>query len=243
MKKSIPNPANFRPQTPSDLLGKASELATAVISAATHAKHQEHALFKVLFYGPPGTGKTTIANMLAQVFANERIDIESLNGRNLTIDTVRDWQKNNCYGSLFGGWKIKIVNEMDLVPIVAQDLMLTYLDELSPRTAVIGTSNEDVATLSQRFKSRFQCIRVPAPSQNEIAAWLKQKFSVARQGADWIATTCCGNVRQALLDAASLAMTGVLPEEIKARPALCASRSEAAKRAWETMRAGKAVAA
>lgn len=209
------NPSDFVPRTPKDLLGKASELATAVLAAATHAKHLDHSIFKVMFHGAPGTGKTTIANMLAAVFANERLDIESLNGRNLTIEVVRDWQKNNCYASMFGGWKVKIINECDLVPVAAQDLMLTYLDELSPRTAVIGTSNESVTMLSDRFKSRFQCIRVPAPSQSEIAAWLKGKFAVAKQGAEWIAASCCGNVRQALLDSASLAMTGSLPESVR----------------------------
>lgn len=194
-------------------------------------------MFKILFYGPPGTGKTTIANMVAQCLASERIDIESINGRNLTIDVVREWQRNNGYSSLFGGWKVKIVNETDLVPMAAQDVMLTYLDDLSPRTAVIGTSNESVDTLSSRFRSRFQCIHVPAPDQNEIATWLKRKFAVAKQGAEWIAATCCGNVRQALLEASTFAMTGVLPEPWEEKEARCATRRDAARRAWQTRKA------
>lgn len=241
--KTKTNPADYRPATPQDLVGKPSELATAVVAAATHAKHQSNSTFKVLFYGEPGTGKTTIANMVATCLANERMDIETINGRNLTIDVVRDWQKNNCYGSMFGGWKVKIVNEMDLVPMAAQDLMLSYLDEVSTKTAIIGTSNLDVSTLTPRFKSRFQCIRVPAPTQSEIAAWLKTKFAVAKTGADWIAATCCGNVRQALLDASSFAMTGCLPEKIEMKKPVCSSRSDAARKAWDTMRAERAVAA
>ena len=242
MKTNI-NPADYRPATPQDLIGKPSELATAVLSAATNAKHQANSTFKVLFYGPPGTGKTTIANMIASCLASERIDIESINGRNLTIDVVRDWQRHNGYGSLFGGWKVKLVNEADIVPMAAQDVMLTYLDDLSPRVAVIATSNEDVATLSPRFRTRFQCIRVPAPEQHEIAAWLRSKFRIAKQASEWISATCCGNVRQALLEASSFAMTGVLSENIESRKTVCSSRRDAALRAWDTMRGGKAVAA
>ena len=217
MKHTL-NPADFRAQSPAELLGTAGRIAAAVMTHAAEIRHDPGAILKVLFYGPPGTGKTTIANMVAT------------------------WQKNNCYGSLFGGWKVKILNEADLVPMAAQDVMLTYMDELAPRTAVIGTSNEDVATLSTRFKSRFQCIRVAPPTGRQIANWLRKKFRVARQGADWIAETCCGNVRQALLDASSLTITGCLPEKIEPQTPKCASRSEAALRAWDTMRQRKAVA-
>lgn len=235
-------PSDFRPVTPRDLIGEAGRLATALLAHTAKAKHDD-ALIKVLLYGP-GTGKTTIADMIAATLANQKFDIESINGRDLTIEVVRDWRRDNCYGALSGGWKVKVINELDLAPMAAQDLMLSYLDELAPRTAVIGTSNESFETLSARFKSRFQSIKIPAPSQSQLSRWLKRKFGLARQGADWIAATCCGNVRQALLEATSLLTLGVLPDKSVATPApaKCAARSDAAQRAWETMRARKAVA-
>lgn len=235
------NPANYKPTCPKDLIGKAAKMAVAIFEHATKTKH-EGGTFRVLFHGGPGTGKTTIANMIAEVLATDRIDIESTNGRSVTIDVVRDWQRNNRMGSLFGGWRVKIINEIDLVPVAAQDLMLTYLDELGPKTAVIGTSNENVGGLQERFRSRFQMVNVPAPTESEIADWLKGRWNVATKGAAWIAAGCCGNVRQALLDAGTYMMTGFLPEPVKQERVTCSARSESAKRAWDTMRA-KAVTA
>ena len=235
------NPSAFKPETPKDLLGKAGDIATAILATTTKIKHDPTALFKALFHGGPGTGKTTIANMVAACLVTSKWDLESINGRNLTIEVVRDWQKNACYGSLFGGgWKVKVINECDLVPVAAQDLMLTYLDELPPKTAVIGTSNEDIAQLTARFQSRFQCIRIPSPTGAEIAAWLKKRFQVAKHGADWIGETCCGNIRQALLDASSLMMTGALPEKIEMKKPVCAAWSEAGRKAYATRMANLA---
>lgn len=237
-------PDQFKPASPADLIGEASRLAASTLKRIAQLKADTSATIKLCFYGEPGCGKTTILNLAAAALASERLDVEEVNGRDLTIDRVRDWMASASVGSLFGGWRIKIINEMDLVPIVAQDLLLTYLDTLPAGIAVLGTSNESRATLSERFCSRFQQIKVSGPTQDELAAWLAKRWKVGKKAADWIAMTACGNVREALLQAAGYLTFGVLPEEKKPEaPVVCSARSDAAKRAWETMRAKQGRAA
>jgi len=238
------SPDQFVPACPRDLIGKAGSLAAATLKHVLKLKHQSGASLKLCFYGPPGSGKTTLANMAAAALVIHKLEIESVNGRDLTIDRVRDWLQNAAYGSLFGGWRVKIINEMDLVPMAAQDLLLSYLDTLPSGTAILGTSNENRATLSERFCSRFQQIKVTAPDSDEVCAWLVERWSLPSKSANWIALAACGNVREALLQAAAWLAFGELPdkrEAVRSKP-ICAGRSEAAKRAWDTMRA-KAVTA
>lgn len=239
-----PSPDQFIPAAPADFIGGAARLAAATLKQIARLKDSPDQTLKLCFYGAPGCGKTSLVNLAARALAANRFDIDEVNGRDLTIDRVRDWMQGAAYGSLFGGWRVKIINEMDLVPLAAQDLLLTYLDTLPAGVAVFGTSNEDRATLSQRFCSRFQQVKVASPDQDELAAWLRQRWGIAKKAAAWIALTACGNVREACLQATAFLHYGYLPEEKKAAaPAVCASRSEAAKRAWETMRAnGRAVA-
>ena len=242
MKSSNQNPAEFRPKTPKELIGKAAQIATAILSHVTSIKHNKTDTLKLLLYGDAGIGKSEIANMASAILAAEKFDIEVISGRDLTIEVVREWMNRAPYGSMWGGWKIKLIEEIDLTPVVAQELMLTYLDKLSPRTAIIGTSNADIATLAGRFQSRFQSIKIPVPSSAQIARWLEKRFSVKTAGAKFIALSCCGNVRRACLDAASFIKFGVLPEKIEAKPVVCSARSAAAHKAWETMRAKGQVA-
>jgi len=237
------NPAEFRPQSPKELIGQAGTIATAILSHVTSIKHSAHERLKLMLFGEPGIGKSEIANMAAKILAVEKFDIELVNGRDLTIEVIREWMDRACYASMWGGWKIKIVEEADLTPLAAQELMLTYLDKLPSRTAIIATSNADIGTLSARFQSRFQSVKIPVPTSAQISRWLTSRFEVGASAARFIAETCCGNVRRACLDAGSFLSFGVLPEKIEVKQPICSARSAAAHKAWATMRGGKAVAA
>src|ERR1017187_6257675 len=101
------NPAEFRPQSPKELIGKAGTIATAILAHVTNLKHKPDERLKLLLYGEAGTDKNEIANMLSKTLAAERFDIEVINGKSLTIEVVREWMERAPYGSMYGGWTIK----------------------------------------------------------------------------------------------------------------------------------------
>ena len=230
-------PNEYRPASPHELIGPARSIAVALLAHAAEIRERPSAQLKMIFHGIFGAGKTTIAEMLAHALAAGAIDVEKINGRNLTIEVVRQWQQSSCYSSLFGGWKVKLIEEADLVPQLAQDLMLTYLDELPPHNAVIGSSNLDLATLTERFQTRFELVHVDAPSSEQLARWLVRHWQVPLATADFIAFGSCGNVRAALLDAKNFKTFGSVRRRPKAPVVVVdPAKSEAAKRAWVTMR-------
>jgi replication-associated recombination protein RarA len=228
------SPDNYRPETPADLIGEARKIGEAILKQIQRVK-DEAPTFKFMLHGQPGAGKTSIAKMIAREIAADKIDIETVNGRNIDSATVREWQRNAAYGSLFGGWKVKLINEADLIPAAAQDLMLTYLDDLPPQNAVVATSNQNVAALTERFQTRFRLVRVLGPSCDELARWLIEKWRLPKQTADFISLGACGNVRQALLDTANV-LTFDKTERRPKASVRDTAKSEASKRAWNTIR-------
>jgi replication-associated recombination protein RarA len=234
----IAPPDQYKPQKPSELIGPARALAEMLLAHAQKIQ-RNGSTYKKLLFGQWGNGKSRIASMLSRTLAANPIDIEKINGRNLTIDVVREWQQNCAYGSLFGGWKVKWIEEVDLVPPIAQDLLLTYLDDLPPRTAVIATSNRDMRTLSDRFDTRFAPIEVKSPTDSEIADFLVKQWRVPRKAADFIAIGACGNVRDAFLRTANFLILGDVTERPKPSPNFLAkSKTAVARAAWQNSRNG-----
>ena len=178
------------------LIGHAGALAASL--AQSLPRQDRH---KLLFTGQPGIGKTALANYLALELTGSKFGVESINGRHVTKATVRDWAE--CFGtsSLWGtGWKVVVVNEVDLCQKDAQDALLSFLDEMPASRAFIGTSNLDLANLTERFRTRFSRYEVKPPSAPEIYLLLTEQGlpdAVAAQFAE----LCSGNVRAALLDA------------------------------------------
>jgi replication-associated recombination protein RarA len=155
---------------------------------------------KILLYGPPGVGKTSIADMVADALSGTRFAIEECNGKLVTVETVKQWMGTLGVCSLFGVYSVKIINEMDRCTRDAQDLLLSYLDRLPPDRAVIGTSNLQLDLLTERFQTRFQSIKLAAPSTEEIAAMLCRHWLVDEVTSLRIAVGSGGCVRAALAD-------------------------------------------
>lgn len=199
-KQPMPSPLAWRPAGPGDLIGHAGEVAASLLAKAQTTKNNGRHPIKVLLYGPPGVGKTTIAEMLAAELAGSPFGIEDFNGKLVGIETVKAWMGGLAYGSLFGNFSVRIVNELDRCSRDAQDLLLTYLDKLPAGRAFIGTSNLQLDLLTERFQTRFQPIKLRAPATEEIAWFLSKKWDVDPKIAAQIAVGSGGCVRAALAD-------------------------------------------
>ncbi len=194
------SPMLWKPCGPADIVGPAGPVARKLLAKVAKVKNNGRGPIKLLLYGPPGVGKTTIAEILADELSGSQWATEEANGKLVTIETVKGWMRELAYGSLFGDWSVKIVNELDRCSRDAQDLLLTYLDKLPPGRAFIGTSNLDLGQLTERFQTRFQAIKLESPASEEIRGFLMNRWEVPEQVASMIAVGCGGNVRAALLD-------------------------------------------
>ena len=199
-KPALPSPMNWRPQTAEDLIGQAGLVARAQCRKAERLTAEVAATMKLLLYGPPGVGKTSVVELVALQLAGTPLAIEDYNGREVTVDVVRQWMTQLPYGSLFGDWSVKVVNELDRCSREAQDLLLTYLDRLPPGRAFLGTSNLQLDLLTERFQTRFQAIKLLPPTTEELAAFLVARWSVPTATATQIAVGSGGCVRAALAD-------------------------------------------
>lgn len=118
---------------------------------------------KLLISGAPGIGKTSLVNMIARTLASHPVGIEDVNGKEVGLELAREWTRSLAYGSLFGSWSVKVVNELDRCSKDAQDMLLTYLDRMKPGHAFLGTTNLDLGSLTERFQTRFQSVRLQPP--------------------------------------------------------------------------------
>lgn len=196
------SPMNWKPERPDDLIGQARRVAKAQVTKARRlaAAHPPAASVKLLLYGPPGVGKTSVVEMVARELTGSPLAIEDFNGREVTVEVVRDWMAGLAHGNLFSRWSVRIVNELDRCSKEAQDLLLTYLDRLPPGRALLGTSNLQLDLLTERFQTRFQAVKLLPPDTEELAALLAARWPVPKQTALQIAVGSGGCVRAALAD-------------------------------------------
>jgi len=198
-KPPVP-PTCFVPSCPADFVGQAGKVAEVLMRKAERLRSLPNQPLKLLISGAPGIGKTSLVNLLARTLASHPAAIEDVNGREVGLDVAREWTRSLAYASMFGLWSIKVVNELDRCSKDAQDMLLTYLDRMRPGHAFLGTTNLDLTSLTERFQTRFQSVRLQPPENESLAAFLARRWgapiSITRQ----IAEGAKGNVRAAMAD-------------------------------------------
>lgn len=171
----------------------------------------------VLLEGDPGVGKTHACDAIAMELAGCAHAIERVNGQSLSVDLVRAWRAGSAYGNLFSPWTVKRIDEIDQASPSAMAEMLSHLDYLPPRAAILATTNEFAklrALCKGRLETRFVRFHVDAPTVDETARLIVRArripLAVAREIAagavpeGCLETVGC-NVRAALRDAEAYA--------------------------------------
>jgi replication-associated recombination protein RarA len=171
-----------------------------LLRKAEHLRANPDQPLKLLISGAPGISKTSLVNLIARTLASHPAAIEDVNGKEVGLELAREWTRSLAYGSLFGSWSVTVVNELDRCSKDAQNMQLTYLDRMKPAHAFLGTTNLDLGSLTERFQTRFQSVRLQPPENEALAAFLARRWAVPIGITRQIAEGAKGNGRAAMAD-------------------------------------------
>lgn len=174
--------------TTQPLIGPAAKVLDTL---RTLAKQRDK--IAILLEGSPGVGKSHILDVLALALTNSKFSVERVNGQSLGVGLVREWRDRMPYGNLFSDWTVKRIDELDQASPQAQSELLTYLDYLTPNKAVLATTNEYGALRAAskgRLETRFVRIHVEAPSVDDAAQCLADRYQISPVIAKQIALGC-----------------------------------------------------
>ncbi len=154
--------------------------AVSTLEAARALGRQRDRL-AILLEGNPGVGKSHVLDILARELTGSEFAVEQVNGQSLGIELVRGWRDRAGYGNLFSDWTVKRIDELDLASASATAELLTYLDYLKPRVAILATTNDYGKLRAQskgRLETRFVRFRVDPPSIEDATAYLRSQFKL-----------------------------------------------------------------
>jgi replication-associated recombination protein RarA len=198
------DPANWQPQRWQDLIGDA-RTAAAILFTRIDRQFDSGINQRLVFTGPPGCGKSQLSKLIAHRLCGHPSDIERVSGKNVNAEKVRDWMNTVHLPHLWGGYSVKIIEEIDACTPDAGVLMLSYLDEVreAKAVAVLASSNKPLDELfaDRRLFSRFQPFTFTPATYSDIVGLLTDRFGLPQGDAEGIALGCDGDVRAALNDA------------------------------------------
>ena len=187
------------PTEPTDFIGPARDAALRLRLMVAHALANGCPPLKLFYGGPSGTGKSALTYYAQRLFRVSRFAVYEFNGTDVSIDRVRELRATLglTHNELFGLYRLICIQEADRIPDAAQVNMLTLLDNLPHRTAVICTSNADLAEMERRFQRRFKYTRIDPPPLDELLSLLR-RWDAPEFVCRMIATGACGNVGLAM---------------------------------------------
>ena len=200
----------------SDIIGQQKQLVilrSALVSGRLH-----HAY---LFLGPAGVGKRTVAVSLAKaIHCRELTDdfcgrclncarisdgnhpdvriIEPLTGKKeISIQQIRELERELSYRSFTGKSKIAIIDPATLMNLSSQNALLKTLEE-PPQDCLIILIAESAGGLLPTLRSR--CLQIPfAPLvRQDVAAYLQSQHGMNSTDAEFIAALSMGSIGAAL---------------------------------------------
>ena len=209
-----------------------------------------------LLVGPSGLGKTTMVLALHQQIGGSLHHIPS---RKCDMATVAEVIRSCHYRPMIGDWHIVLVDEGDKMTLPAQLSFLSVLDSTAapPDTIFFFTANSTKA-LEDRFRSRCRMVRftnegLEGQAEKLLARIWRKETKAAAPDFAAILRESGYNIRTALMALETEVIAPSSPEDRKAAaeeavrdaPIVVMGdeaqrRSDAAKRAWITIRANRA---
>jgi DNA polymerase III delta prime subunit len=190
----------YEPKCAADFIGPARQWAEWIETTHIPACRASGSPVKLLLMGDPGIGKSALANHVVRLLGGVPGQFLRLSGTQVKMEIMDDLARQMRIGTLFSEFTILQIEEADAVPDVAQTRLLTLIDDLGAKTAVICTSNCAPGQLNPRFQTRFCNIVLKAPPVEEISALLV-RLGIGKPAATTIAGMSLGNVRHALGEA------------------------------------------
>src|SRR5262245_1234335 len=132
------NPNDFRPMTAADFIGPAADLAV-VLETIARRSSASGAPVRLFLSGDPGIGKSALLDLFVARLGADRWSVTKLNGTQINVERLDEFARTLCYKELGGGFRVLRIEEVDKASAAAQVRMLTILDDLPERVAIVAT--------------------------------------------------------------------------------------------------------